>query len=436
MRIKGAVAVAVIALGLTACTSAQGSSGDKAGGDPAPLVLRLGTPEIDGTPGRDIVDRFAAAVSDASHGTVTVEVTTKVGNEGPGWDQVAIDALQAGDFDLALIPARAFHSEGVTTLDALQLPTIIETDEQADRVTRSPVVPRLLAGLDAIGVTGLGLYPESLRHIATFGTPEAFTDKALEGKTVRAPRADIPWASLEALGGTPQDPSNFAEEVKAGTIQAAESSLALLGTLPSDSTQVMTANMSLYYKFQVLAAHTSVLDGLDPATQEILRTAAAKAVSTTLANRPTELTALEAACNAGGAVFLAPEDSVAAVRTVLLGTVEQAVQDPAAADLVAAVRTAAGEAKLPPLTPCNRGAVVDPADVKPVAGDLPDGVYRIEVTDAMLLNAGMPTRDVAENHGVYTITLNGGRFTWNQKADNVLHGPTSGSGSTRSTATG
>ena len=92
------------------------------------------------------------------------------------------------------------------------------------------------------------------------------------------------------------------------------------------------------------------------------------------------------------------------------------------------MRTAAGEAKLPPLTPCNRGAVVDPADVKPVAGDLPDGVYRIEVTDAMLLNAGMPTRDVAENHGLYTITLNGGRFTWNQKADNVLHGPTSGSG--------
>ena len=423
-RIAAAVMLA-IATSVTACTAQQDAGGDKAGGDPEPVVLRLGTPEIEGTPGMDIVGRFVAAVENASEGAVTVEVTSGVGLGERAWDQASIEALTSGEYDLALIPARAWHSEGVSTLEALQLPTLIETDEQADRVAGSSAVPALLSGLDSIGLTGLGLYPEGLRHIVTFGATEPFTAGTLHGKIVRAPRADTPWATIRALGGTPVDLSDFADEVAAGTVHAAESSLALLGTLQTGRTQVMTANVSLYYKFQVLAARTEVLDA---STQQLLMEAAATAASVTLADRPTEEAALQAACDSGHGVVLTLEPDLADVREVMHQTVDAALENGTTARLVSAVRQAAGDASPTTLNGCADQVEIDSSSVEPLPGDLPDGVYRIEVTDAMLLDAGMPASDVPENHGVYTFTLSGGRYSWNQKADNVLNGATEGTG--------
>ena len=428
MITRCAAALIVAAMCSAGCTAQQTEGGDKAGGDAAPVRLRLGTSELAGTPGGQIAARFAAALERVSGGAVAVDATYDIGAGAPAWDQTAIRTLTSTELDVALVPARAWRSSGVTSLDPLQLPTLVESDEQADRVAASTVATDLLGGLAELGVTGLGLYPEGSRHLTTFDDPAPLTVQTLAGKTVRAPLAGTTWKTIQALGGTPVDLNDFADQVAAGEVQAAESSLALLGNVPTSRTQSMTANVSLYYKFQVLAVRTQVVDDMDGEVRSWLQAAAAEAATSTRADRVTQGEALERACSSGGRVVLAGATGVAALQSVLREVVREATADGDTSRLVDAVRTAAGPAGPATAASCDRPVTRDPASVEPLAGDLPDGIYRVEVTDRMLTAAGMPARDHAENHGVYTYTLKGGRYTWAQTADNQLDGTVAGAG--------
>ena len=81
--------------------------------------------------------------------------------------QQAID----GDLDLALVAARAWDTVGVRTLSPLQAPFLVTSDELMAQVVADPIQDDLLAGLPEVGVVGLGLWPEGLRHPFGFGAP-------------------------------------------------------------------------------------------------------------------------------------------------------------------------------------------------------------------------------------------------------------------------
>ena len=314
------------------------------------MVLRLVTPDEKVFPSNVMIDNFAAALKEQSGGAVVVQVTYQVGAGMPAVDQATLKALTDGDADLALIPARAWHSRGVTTLEALQLPTLIETDNQADRVARSPAAADLMAGVNTVGATGLGLFPEGLRHIAMFGDRHPLTASSLKGKKVRALRADTPWATLRALGATPVDPVDSNAQVAAGTIQATETSFALYNHIPDYPTPVITGNVSLYYKFQVLAAHTATWTKLDPSVQNMIKQAAATSLSATIDHRLKEAAAAQPVC---ASTVLTPAPELAKIQRVLKGTVTAAAADTATAKGIAAVRQAAGKADPIPLKPCG-----------------------------------------------------------------------------------
>jgi hypothetical protein len=61
-----------------------------------------------------------------------------------------------------------------------------------------------------------------------------------------------------------------------------------------------------------------------------------------------------------------------------------------------------------------------------VAGDLPNGVYRAEITDADLDAVNVPEDSWTENHGTYTWTLQDGSWSVSQTAPNPLQFPTAG----------
>ena len=83
------------------------------------------------------------------------------------------------------------HGPGVTTLDVLELPGLIESDEQADRVVADhSLVERLLAGVDDIGLTGLGLYPEEPRYLVSLDGTSRFAPVDLRGRIIRAPLSE------------------------------------------------------------------------------------------------------------------------------------------------------------------------------------------------------------------------------------------------------
>ncbi len=54
----------------------------------------------------------------------------------PGGDEPVIEKLRSGGFEMAVIPARAWSTAGVTSLAALQAPFLVQSDAQMDAVVR------------------------------------------------------------------------------------------------------------------------------------------------------------------------------------------------------------------------------------------------------------------------------------------------------------
>ena len=79
--------------------------------------------------------------------------------------------VQEGELDMGMIPARAWDSMGVPNLQALNAPFLVTSNELTKQVTGGEFAEEMLAGLDEIGLTGLALFPDALRHFFAFGDP-------------------------------------------------------------------------------------------------------------------------------------------------------------------------------------------------------------------------------------------------------------------------
>jgi TRAP-type C4-dicarboxylate transport system substrate-binding protein len=159
----------------------------------------------------------------------------------------------------------------------------------------------MLGDLDEIGLTGLALFPDQLRHFFSFGAP-ILTPADVDGTTIRALPSDATYALIEALNARPDDVAGqtFSDRVDSGAIAAAESSFSLaIATLPRPGTA--TANLTLFPKVNTLVINSDVFDELDDERKDVLRTAAADTrewAASTQAVPETELAA--AHCDGGG----------------------------------------------------------------------------------------------------------------------------------------
>ena len=338
--LQSVVAAAIVATLLAACSG--GSEGDKAGGDAAPVSLRMVTVEGKGAPYADGVAEFARQVEDLSEGSVRVDIVWSgaveyFGAFGPRADQKVAGLVQNGEVDLALIPARAWDELGVTSLQALQAPFLVSSEDLVEQVVQSELAGELLAGLGQAGVVGLALLPEGLRHPVGFGHPLLRLED-FSGATIRSLPSNASHRLLEALGAKPVDiwGDAFDVAVANGEIDGAESGFAWGGTMPSPST--FTANITLYPKVNALVANEDAFGRLSDEHQEILREAAANAVRYVVQNAPTEAERAVAYCRNGGAIAFAAEADVAALEQAAQPVYEVLEADPQTKELIEQIR--------------------------------------------------------------------------------------------------
>jgi TRAP-type transport system periplasmic protein len=364
-RLGALCLAALAAMGLVAC-STDGSSGGDAPSAPSiaatlPVttttglsgdvtVVRIGTEEHDDGPTAELLTEFAAAVSRASGGRVVVEPSYSViGSLGGGvaWDQRAIGLAADGTYDGAVARAGAWHQTGVTTLDVLQLPGLVDTSVQAaSLVGDEDAVSQLLAGLASAGFTGLGLYPEGPRYLMLLDDTTDFSLAALAGRTVRAPLSETVFDVLTSLGMRPVDltAADFTVQVPEGTVTATEGHLARVAvttTADGDSDAAVAVDVPLYTKFLVLAVRS---DALAPGVLDILQQAARDVVPAFLATRPTEAQAAREACAAGGVLVDVPDADAAELRDAIAPVADRFAEGPDGA-LIEVVAGAAGKAE-------------------------------------------------------------------------------------------
>ena len=195
-RVSAAVVFALLVGTLSAC--AEPVSGPV-------LVLTLASPDSEVQDTAVPIKHFAQEVERLSQGTIVVEPQFGVPPPGsPGWDQYTARAVADDQYDLGLVPSRAFDALGVDTLRALNTPFLIQSEAAVEAVLDDEVRDDLLAGLPAAGVVGLDLFPAGLRH--PFGYDEPLLGAGdYQGGTIRIALSETVTQMFAALGATVTD---------------------------------------------------------------------------------------------------------------------------------------------------------------------------------------------------------------------------------------
>jgi C4-dicarboxylate-binding protein DctP len=406
-------------LGITGCA---GDGDDKAGGSGAPLTLQIGHPDPRGYPAGDAIEEFARRVSTLSDGRVRIRpVWQAAGADVTQFDQRVARLVVSGDLDLGMIPARAWDTEGVTSLRALQAPFLISTDEVLDAVVTSDLSGDLLGGLEDLGVEGLALIPEELRHPVGFGrglrSPADFT-----GVGIDAPLSNTTYALLRALGARPADLTleRAVAAVQAGKVSGAESSFLHLGALPVRGT--VTANVVFFPKVNTLVANAERFDELNAEQQKILREAAEQTLRHVVDTRTREVDAARQACRNGAEIVIASAADVAVLRRRAAPVYAELERDSTTKELIVAIRALARtSASASAAAACGRGRTASApggsAGARGARPTISEGAYRAEITFEEMVARGVDPAAASTNSGIMTLTLDDGRWRGHSQSD-------------------
>lgn len=408
------VAAAALGVSATAC----GGGSDKSGGDAPTTTLRLATMEGQGAPYTESVEEFARQVEELSDGSLRLQVVWNgadelLGGYGPRAEQDVAALVQSGKLAAALIPARAWDELGVTSLQALQAPFLVSSEELVGQIVQSELAEEMLAGLDKAGVVGLTLIPEGLRHPVGFARP-LVTPEDFAGAKIRAPLSKASYRLLETLAATPVDIccDDFFQAVAGGEIDGAESAFALGGDLPRPGT--FTANVTFYPKVNAIVVNDDAFGHLSDEHREILREAAAKTLSHALRNAPSEQERAAVYCRNGGTIAFASDADVAELERAAEPVYEALEADPQTKELIAQFRRMRAEssgARVPLPEGCAATRSETPsASTGSGPSEFPEGVYRVERSAQYLIEKGMDPLFAHELAGIVTLTFENGRW--------------------------
>lgn len=411
-RWKMVLAAAVAAVMLAACgggSAGDEAAGDKAGGDAAPVTLKLGTPDQRGFPASDDLEHFAATVKRLSSARIQVDITWEAQGPGVGrFDQRVAEMVRDGQLDLALVPARAWDELGVTSLQALQAPFLIDSDTLMNKVATSDLVDGMLTGLGAAKVQGLALWPESLRHPVGFKRP--FLSLAdFKGAKVRAPLSKASFELLRALGAEPVDLSGEAltRAVRTGELAGAESSLPLASRLPAAGT--FTGNITFFPKVNALVIGQEAFEKLDASQRSILQDAATETLDHVLKTNPSAAAEVAKACTAGVAVANASEENVVGLEKAAQPVSTRLAQDPQTKQLIDRIRAMKADLRVASPQSCSTKSQGPRSEIATDPSVL-NGTYRTSFTAEELEAAGADRAAAVDNSGLWTIVLADGRY--------------------------
>ena len=249
-------------------------------GPTAPLVLRLGAAYDGRQSDARYVRTFAELVERLSHGQRCRSTSTS------GWAVMPVadpevqtaNAVRTGRFDLGWIGARAWDELGVTTFQALQTPFLITNYALLDRVVRSPLAARMLAG------SRTAISSDSLLSRGSSGIRLAHGARSCRCPTTpvpgsaTSPRArPTAYCAHSALG--PVDVSNAAVVRAIEQRQVDGEELSFGTTIPI--TAVVTPNVTFFAKALTLFANRHAFERLSEKERVVLRDAARITVTRT-----------------------------------------------------------------------------------------------------------------------------------------------------------
>ena len=361
-----------------------------------PITLRLAVSDPQGRASEPYVLEFVDQVNTLSKGNVTVVPVWGVGADiTPPSAQGVIKIVKDGQYELGLAGAGSWDTVGATSFQALQAPFLITNDALAEAVAASDIGARMLEGLSSVGITGLGLWPEDLRHpVSLIPDKPILSPDDLKGSAVRTPPSSVSYMLIKAFGGSPF----FDDQTQ--DFPAAESGLLNAGFLPRPPT--VTGNVTFFSKFQVLFAVESAFEKLSEGQRSVLHEAAAAAQKKAIAEHPKEVDTAKAYCaNANGeTIVMASTEQVAAFETAARPVFDKIEKDPFNAEMIAKIQELKANTK-----PASGAAACQPTATSSEVwstGLPPNGVWQVELKAEDVVKLGVAQSDVNDWIGMFT----------------------------------
>jgi len=171
-RLTPAVALVLAAAAASLLAGCGGEAGaEKAGGRPAPTVLKLADGYDPGLELEPAVAYFVKRVGQLSRGELRIRVVDDWAGNRPGMEQIVVRAVASGKADLGWAGTRVLDTLGVTSFRALTAPMLIDSYALERAVIASKLPGEMMEGLDPDGVAGLGVLGGGLRRPIALDRP-------------------------------------------------------------------------------------------------------------------------------------------------------------------------------------------------------------------------------------------------------------------------
>jgi TRAP-type C4-dicarboxylate transport system substrate-binding protein len=289
---------------------------------------------------------FAEHVKQRSGGMLEITFHGEWRMDDVEFEAGTIADVQAGEFDIGWLGARAFDEIGVHSFQALLAPLLVDSHDLQEAVFRAGLPGEMLDGLDDAGLAGIGVLPGPMRKLLGVSTP--LTEPAdFAGMTIGHQDSALAHQTLTTLGA-------IAEARRTGSdlngLDGYEQHLAsILGNHYEEAAEYVTANLNLWPRPSVIFMNRDTFDTLSPAHRAALRDAATAVVPNALAAAEAEDTdAVPVLCEEGLTFVIASDSDLDGLRATLEPVHSDLASDPQTKAYLDAITSLKSQLGAPP----------------------------------------------------------------------------------------
>lgn len=195
-----------------------------------------------------------------------------------GGAQENVDQVRSGTV-FAVFTSIAYFTRTVPEFEAVSLPFLFESREQAFEVMDGPVGELFDEKLYEKGFVNLGYMELGFRHVTNDVRPIKSVED-FKGLKIRLQPNEVHLDTFRALGANPiaMDISEVYSALQQGVLDGQENPYNIIATRRFDEVQKYLSNTGHFFDFINVVANRDAFDALSPEHQEAVRQAMRKAV--------------------------------------------------------------------------------------------------------------------------------------------------------------